>query len=178
MHLRSEQQRLFELLALKGRCFVRLCETDDSLWVSDLPRRGVDCSVLCEEMRSEGFTVRVAQETGLLYADWTDAYWEKALESLPEELPCLPQENDLHELYALCRLWMLQGDRHCAKDRSMVRRALKLTADKSAVLLRAVKTLHGETAVRLRTGGTIDRDAGRVLAQWLNTCANEKECQR
>ena len=174
MNPRAEQQRLFDLLSQQGQCFVRLCGDDSALWVSDLPRRA-NCDGLVEKLRNEGFEVRIAD--GLLYADWTEKNRQKYLSALPTELPALPLRPELHEAYALCRLLLLHPSEEKNRHMPMLRQMVKLTLRQPSDLFRAVRRMHEETAVSIRNGHAAASDAGRVLADWLQHYADEREEQ-
>lgn len=175
MNLKAEQHRLYGLLPADARCFVRVCDDDSALWVSDLPRRTTDCEGLADMLRAAGFKARLDEASRLWYVDWTEERWQEMLNGLPTECPLLPAQNCYHEAYALCRLWLLHPAGRTTENLPMIRRVLKLTADTQQKLLRSVRALHGEAAANLRTGKAPAYDAGRILAAWLNEHAYGKE---
>lgn len=175
MNLKAEQRRLYALMPAEARCFVRVCDDDCALWVSDLPRKVSDCNVLAQRLRKEGFAVWVNESVRLWYIDWTAECWQSQLAELPQEIPALPLQDEYHEAYALCRLWMLHAAPVETEHLPALRRVTKLTSDHKSKMLRAVRSLHEETATRLRKGKTIPHAAGRVLAAWLYEHAYGKE---
>ena len=74
MNLKSEQRRLYALLPQNARCFVRVCDDDSALWVSDLPRKREDCAEMLAKLQTEGFAVRLDEKARLWYIDWTKEY--------------------------------------------------------------------------------------------------------
>jgi len=177
MNLKAEQQRLFALMPAEAHCFVRVCDHDAALWVSDLPRRLADCSAVEKQLKQEGFTAFLDAEAMLWYLDWTQEYWQKKLDELPQELPSLPVKEERHEIYALCRLYLLHPSALENEHLPALRKATKLTAAQPGQRLRAVRSLHEEAAWRLREGKSIAYAAGLVLAAWLSENENGKETQ-
>ena len=168
MNLNAEQQKLYALMPADVRCFVRVCDRDDALWVSDLPRRLADCSEAEKRLKREGFAVRLDADSRLWYVDWSRERWQQMLEGLSNEMPSLPSQEAYHEVYALCRLYLLHPSGLEAEHLPAVRRAIKLTAAQQGQGLRAVRSLHEEAARQLREGKNIAHAAGLVLAAWLN----------
>lgn len=175
MRLKAEQRRLYALLPAEARCFVRVCDDDGALWVSDLPRRMVDCERLKATLRKEGFEVRLDGDARLWYVDWTEERWREMVGELPCELPELPEKDMYHEAYALCRFWLLHPAPLAQEHLPVLRRVTKLTAQPMQKLLRSVRVLHEKAAVQWRSGQTAACDAGRILAAWLNEHAYGKE---
>jgi len=174
MKLKTEQQRLYEILMAEKQCFVRVCEDDGALWVSDLPRK-TDCVDVIEKLRVEGFDGRVADT--LLYVDWTEEQWRKFTAALPESSPALPLPQEVHEAYALCRLLIHHPSERTQAHMPMLRRVVKLTQKKTPCLLKAVRSLYEEAAVQIRNHQTVACDAGRVLAKWIQEYVCEREGQ-
>ena len=176
MDLKSEQKRLFALLNAHARCFVRVCDDDRALWVSDLPRKSQDTLYRADELLAEGFCVWQDEAQRLLYVDLSQEQWQEMLETLPCELPALPKDETLHTAYALCRLWMLHSAQRVDEHMPMLRAAAKLVCESpSKITERKLRALHEESAVRLRNGQTLPCEAGRLLAAWLNKYDSEKE---
>lgn len=165
--LGAEQRRLYDQLPARPRCFVRVCRTDDALWVSDLPRRSADWRETAQKLR--GFVWRLEEASQLLLLDWPTEAWERALASLPERLPALPAREALHPAYALCRLWMLHPGARTEDGMRLLRRVVKLTDGPEQALLREIPLLHQNAAASLRKGAPCGYDAGRWLAGWLLT---------
>lgn len=175
MILKSEQQRLYALMPEASRCFVRVCDHDDALWVSDLPRRMDDCTETEKRLNAEGFSVRLDEKSRLWYVDWTEERWQALLAGWPRELPALPADEAYHEAYALCRLYLLHPSDWEDGHLPAMRKALKLTESRPDPMQRGMRSLYEETAVRLREGKTIAHAAGRILAAWLNAIETGKE---
>lgn len=165
MHLPAEQRRLHDLMP--ARCFVRVCRTDDALWVSDLPRRFSQWRDTVRTLETAGFRCRLRREDGLLSVDLSEGAWLCAVQSLPDSLPVLPAREALHPVYALCRVWMLHPCAWADEPLPVLRRVTKLTSGSEDALLRAVPKLHQEAAQSLREGGPCAYGAGRWLACWL-----------
>ena len=175
MILKTEQQRLYALMPAQARCFVRVCDGNDALWVSDLPRRIPDCTRVEEQLLAEGFAVRLDEASRLWYVDWTMERWQKWADDLPCGIPALPQKEAYHEIYALCRLYLLHPAGWEDEHLPTLRKVLKLTESQPGQMLRGVRALHEEAAARLREKKTIAHAAGRMLAAWL--CEKGKETQ-
>ena len=168
MKLKAEQQRLYELLAKGARCFVRICETDQALWISDLPRKTDHLDSIRQGIEENGFVCELDQETRLWYLDWTPERWKEVLERFSASLPSLPKDDRYHAAYALCRLWLSHPSDICPETLPAVRRMLKLTLQPESKLLRGIASLHEEAAVSLRNAQPIAHAAGCILAGWLN----------
>ena len=172
MNLMAEQKRLYESMPKDARCFVRICDTDQALWVSDLPRRMPDAAQLSEKLAAQGFVCHLDENTRLWYIDWTAQRWEEMLSACPGSLPEFPLEECYHAAYALCRLWMLHPSEH--KNLPVIRRVVKLVCEPESKVLSAIAPLHAQAAADLRSGRPFAFDAGRVLAGWLNERRKEK----
>ena len=172
MSLKLEQKRLYESLPKDTRCFVRVCDTDDALWVSDLPRRIPNAEALAQKLNGQGFICRLDEKKQLWHVDWTEERWQQMLMDYPTGIPDFPVEERYHPAYALCRLWLLHPAERTAGNLPMIRRMLKLTAEPEARLLVCVPALHAQAARSLREGIPSAYDAGRILAGWLN----ERRC--
>lgn len=175
MILKSEQQRLYALMPEGSSCFVRVCDHDAALWVSDLPRRMDDCTETEKRLNQEGFPVRMDEKSRLWYIDWTEERWQTVIDGLPKELPALPADEACHEVYALCRMYLLHPSEWNEEHLPTLRRTLKLTESQPGAMQRGIRALHEEAAIRLREKKTIAHAAGRLLAAWLKETANGKE---
>lgn len=162
--LKHEQQRLFSLLPQDARCFVKLCDDDRALWVSDLPRR----TEKLPDLRAQGYVCELDEQSRLWYIDWTDERRGEMLPPLSDELPALPCEQRHHELYALCRFWLLHPGEWNEETAPIIRRVLKLTAQSDEKLLRAIPALHGMAAEQWRQRRISAHPAGHILHEWLN----------
>lgn len=177
MNLKAEQQRLYALMPAEARCFVRLSDHNDALWVSDLPRRTNVHDETADQLRQAGYDVKLDQTARLWLIDWTGDRWQELLAGLPENCPSLPDEEALHEAYALCRLWLMHPSALNEEHLPMLRRIVKLTAQPKDRLIRSIRALHEETAVLLRRKKSLPHAAGRVLSAWLLEQTNGKETQ-
>ncbi len=176
MDLKSEQKKLFALLNTYARCFVRVCDDDRALWVSDLPRKSQETLYRADELLAEGFCAWEDEAQRLLYVDLSLNKWQELIDSLPCKLPALPKDETLHTAYALCRLWMLHPTQRADEHMPMLRTAAKLVCEApSKTAERKLRTLYEESAVRLRNSQTLPCDAGRLLAAWINNYDSEKE---
>ena len=177
MQLKAEQRRFYQLLPAEARCFVRVCDGDAALWVSDLPRRMSDCDQSLPVLKEAGFLVTADATNGLWYIDWTMERWQAYLSSLPEWWPTLPENDQYHEAYALCRFWLLHPAPLSEQNLPMARRVVKLTAQPAAKMLSAVRLLHQKEAEQLRQGQPVAYPSGRILVNWLYEQACGKENQ-
>ena len=177
MNFNAEQQRLHSLLNEQARCVVRVCDGSHALWVSDLPRRINVYDETSNQLRQAGYDVKLDQTACLWLIDWTWKRWQKLLAGLPENCPSMPDEEALHEGYALCRLWLMHPSALKEEHLPMLRKIVKLTAQPKDRVIRAIRALHEETAVLLRTNESIPYAAGRVLSAWLVEQMNGKEMQ-
>ena len=168
MNLKAEQARLYELIAKENRCFVRVCDSNDALWVSDLPRKTDDLAGAENLLLQNGFMCHLDVQTQLLYVDWTQNRWKEMLSSFSSALPALPQSDRYHAAYALCRLWLSHPSDLSPDTLPAMRRMLKLTQQPQEKLLKSISSLHEEAAVQLRTGKPTAYAAGCILAKWLN----------
>lgn len=168
--LKREQDRLFQALP---KCFVRICRSDDALWVCDLPRRMQNVQEEEEKLRRLGFVCTL--EDGLWKIDWTEERRNALMEAYPERLPDFPLDERYHPAYALCRLWLLHPGKQTDENLPLLRRVLKLACDKEETMLKAIPSLHETAAEHLRRAIPCAHDAGRVLCQWLNDRKEQAE---
>lgn len=166
--LKAKQQQLYELLEKEKRCFVRICDSDDALWVTDLPRKTEKLSDVEKQLLLSGFCCRLDTASRLWYVDPTEAQWEELLKRYPDKIPSMPEDERYHAAYALCRLYLLHPAPLSVCALPAVRRMLKLTMQPEEKLLQKLAVLHGEAAVQLRMGQPVAHAAGRILAGWLN----------
>lgn len=160
------QTAVFNALQKNGaRGFVRICTQDDALWVSDCPRRTRDLSAAEMTLAGLGVKAWLDRESGLWYLDLTEQAWTEMLDSLPECLPELPEDERLHSACALCRLWLLHP--HREKALTQARCVWKRINESDDKILTAVRTLHEEAACALREGRPAGYEAGKILALWL-----------
>lgn len=164
MNLKHEQRRLFALLPMETHCFVKLCDDDRALWVSDLPRR----ADRLPELQPAGFQCEVDERSRLWYIDWTEERRRKVLDALPTEIPAFPAQEAYHEAYALCRWWLIHPGEWNAENAPVIRRVLKLTAQKEERMLTAVPALMQAAAQQWRVNRSSAYPAGQVLCEWLD----------
>lgn len=164
MNLKAEQQRLFSLMPESARCFVKLCGDDRALWVSDLPRRTDELPML----EAAGYECHLDEKSRLWYIDWTQDRREAMMANLPRQAPAFPQDERCHDAYALCRLWLRHPGEWNDDTAPIIRRVLKLTAQKDEKLLAAIPALTGAAAEQLRLGKVSAYPAGQILCEWLN----------
>ena len=175
MKLKTEQSRLYALFPKETRCFVRVCDDDLALWVSDFPRKTENCAGTAGMLREAGYEVLHDQTARLWYIDWTDAYWLQQLESLPEEIPPFPFDDEYHEAYALCRLYMNHSAGFDHGQLATLRRILKLQLETMPKSKRDIRALYEQAALQLRNGQKLPFAAGKLLAAWLNEQMNGRE---
>jgi len=175
MNLKAEQQRLYKLMPEETRCFVRMCDDDRALWVSDLPRRHGHDGETADRLQKAGFSVCYDEKDGLWYIDWTSETWQRILAVLPDSLPAFPAESKYHEIYALCRLWLLHPTPFDENQLPILRRIVKLIAQPKSKMVRAARSLYEEASAQIRLGENVCSAAGRVLAIWLSDHMTGKE---
>ncbi len=178
MKLKAEQRRLYAFLGAQARCFVRVCDDDAALWVSDFPRKSDHTLEMLEQLQMAGFSIRTDDQARLCYIDWTEERWREVMETLPRETPVFPADDKWHETYALCRLLLAHPAPLTADHLPYVRRVMKLAAETPEKLFKASRMLREEAAAQLREGKTIANAAGWVLAAWLNEQSDRKETQQ
>ncbi len=159
LDLKTEQEQLYQLFCQRNaRCFLRVDQSDEALWVTDLPRRSQEKDAWRETLKQHG--VRCMEDpAGLWHLDWTEAEWERRMALLPTEMPKLPDEENEHDAYALCRFGLLHPAPADRESRFFLRKVLKGKSD--------LRTLHETAAEALRAGQPIAYDAARVLAATL-----------
>lgn len=164
---KAEQQRLRDALPEDVRCFVRVCRTDDALWISDLPRHAAITDALVDGMTQQGFCCRLDEKSRMWYVDCTLLRWQDLLGPLPTEA-AFPALERYHAAYALCRLWLSHPAELNEQSMPLLRRLAKLTAGPEDQLLDAVPVLHQTAAMHMRMGVPSAYGAGLMLADWLN----------
>ena len=161
----DQQAAVYAALRPYGRCFVRLCGTDDALWATNLPRMTADLRPAEAALQALG--CRCQWKNGLGYIDWTDGRWRQELAGLPCAVPPWPK-NDAHlPVYALCRLWLAHPSPLESQPMDVLRAVRKLTWQSPAALLNKTAALHEAAAGRLRSRQPMAHGAGQMLAQWL-----------
>jgi len=164
---KTEQQRLHSILAEDARCFVRICRTDDALWISDLPRHAAITEALTDHMAQQGFGCRLDEKSRMWHIDCTQQRWRKLLAPLPAEA-VFPACERYHSAYALCRLWLSHPAELDEQSMPLLRRVAKLSAEPEERMLDAIPVLHETAAMHLRMGIPSAYGAGLLLADWLN----------
>lgn len=170
MMLKSEQRRLFALMLENARCFIRLCDDDCALWVSDLPRRTDELP----DLTAHGYLCTLDENCRLWYIDWTEKRRCEMLQTLSGQLPPFPKHEKHHEAYALCRFWLMHSGVWDDRTAPLIRRVLKLTAQSDDQLLRAIPALHGMAAEMWRNGRVSAYPAGQILCDWLKRKENDE----
>ena len=158
----AEQAAVYAALRPYGRCFVRLCDKDDALWVTNLPRMTPDAHGA--EAALQALDCRCREENGLWYIDWTADRWRRELEGLPQTAPPWPERDELLPVYALCRLWLAHPAPLESQPMDVLRAVRKLTWQSPA---QKAAALHEAAAARLRSRQPMAYGAGQMLAQWL-----------
>lgn len=162
--LRAAQQAVYQMISsIHPRAFVRLCKEDCALWVSDLPRH-------CSEMqliRNADFHSWVDTERNLLYLDWSEETWKRQINMLPETLPLFPQNEKLHDAYALCSLLMAHPGQYSQTELPFLRKMLKTIFASPHKMAQCCNEMREETASMLRKGDKTPYSVGRLLASWL-----------
>ena len=164
--LKTEQQRIYERMrSLGARGFLRICREDDALWVSDAARRECRLAEIIAALEREGIDSRIDAENGLWYLDWSAARWEAFADELPLQPPALPEAEELHEAYALCRLYLAHP--HAQRNLRPARRLLKLVDGPADRLLKEIPAMTEQAAQNIRQGLPAGFEAGQLLAAWL-----------
>lgn len=171
---KAEQQRLRHALPDGVRCFVRVCRTDDALWISDLPRHMEMTVALEQALKKQGFCCRLDEKSRMWYVDCTLQRWQELLAPLPTEA-AFPALERYHPAYALCRLWLSHPAELNEQSMPLLRRVAKLTMETEERLLDAIPALHQTAAMHLRMGVPSAYGAGRMLADWLNERKEPKQ---
>jgi len=143
--------------------FVRVCRQKDALWVSDCPRRTKDLSAAEQALAALEVRARLDEENRLWYLDLTERKWREMLQGLSFEMPCLPDDERLHPVFALCRLWLLHPHQEMALE--PVRAVWKWMNKPEDC--KEIRMLHEEAACALRQGKPAGYEAGKLLALWL-----------
>lgn len=164
--LREAQAGVFSALQTGAPCFLRICLTDDALWVSDLPRRLQDVSAVKEALLGLGVGCREAN--GLWKLDWLPERYAALAEALPKAVPPLPWDGALHEAYALCRLLLIHPAPVPQQPVEPVRAVLKLPQKPAGEQLQAIRALAGQCAAGLRMHRPLPTMAGGLLAERLS----------
>lgn len=163
------QRAVYEALreASGVSCFVRLCASDDALWVTDLPRRTESVEAARKALDALGVRCMEDGAGGLWRLDWPPDGWRERLGALPAQPPPFPRDEALHPAYALCRLLLSHPAPLERQPMEQVRAVFKRASGAPEALLGLVSPLHGESARRLRAGEPVAHDAGRVLSDWI-----------
>ena len=164
--LKTEQQRIYERMrSLGARGFLRVCREDDALWVSDAARRECSLPEIIGALENDGIRSRIDGRTGLWYLDWSDTRWEVFVGGLPSQPPAFPKDERLHDVYALCRLYLAHP--HAQKNLRPLRSVLKLLEGPEEQLLQDVPQMMQEAARCIRQDQPAGYETGRLLAAWL-----------
>ena len=155
MDLHSEQEKIHSVIG----GFLRTDRSDDALWVSDYPRRNADGEDAQEKLKALGVICMLDEKAKLWRLDWTEEKWDELIRALPLTPPPIPEEEQLHAAYALCRFALAHPAPRTQESLRMLRAVLKGT--------KTIRQLHQEAAQARRAGCPIAYDAGRLLAAQL-----------
>lgn len=166
--LHNAGQLAFRLLSEESEhhFFVRIASQNDCLWVCDLPRFTQNTEQMEKMLLLHGMVCLLDSDTKLWHIDWTAVQYQRILGDLPSALPNLPQNEELHPAYALCRL-LLYAKQVDNQPLPIVRNVWKLSEERPSVLLRAIPRLHAQCAQLQRLHKPLPYSAGRILATWL-----------
>lgn len=155
MDLHSDQERIHQIVG----GFLRIDRSDDTLWVSDFPRRNADMYEAEERLREFGVRCVLDEKARLWHLDWTEKKWKEITAALPQSIPSFPVDERLHTAYAFCRFALLHPGKPTDESRRMLRTVMKGSAD--------FLKLYEEASQALRKGQPVAYDAGRFLAAKL-----------
>ena len=150
MVLKSEQRRLYALLPQEARCFVRVCDDDSALWVSDLPRKYEAIEDVADKLLNAGFEVQLDDNSRLWYIDWAWEAWIGVAGAQSCEMPQFPEHDAWHGTYALCRFLLSHPAEMEEGHLPFLRRVLKSMEQPQNKMQHSIRKLHEEAAVQLR----------------------------
>ena len=153
--------------ALGDRCFLRWSRDDDSLWVSDLPRRSGELGATEEHLLAMGVRCSLYEQTRLWSIDLTLERYRALVEAMPSDITPLPRDDRLHAVYSLCRLLLLHPAPLEDQPLWPLRCVLKRMEGSDQAMLDAIPRIHESCAAWLRKGQPLPTAAGRALLQWL-----------
>ncbi|MDD3334791.1 MAG: hypothetical protein PHI98_04650 [Eubacteriales bacterium] len=165
--LTREQSAVYRAVSAYGSCFVKACATDDALWVCDLPRRMSELEEPENELKALGVCCHLDPKTRLWLLDWDANSYRLLEERLPKAPPPTLKNPQWAEAYALCRLLLLHSAPLEEQPMTMIRQTMKLPTRPENEQIRAIRTLHGQCAQRLRLREALPSLAGGLLAAWL-----------
>ena len=155
---------------LGGRAFVKLCDTDDALLVSDAPKRmdGQALAGALTRLAQAGYTAQTTPR-GLLAIDWTESRWQELFEqNITAGEPALPQNEALHACYALATLLLLHPAPPAQQPKLLLRNLLKAACRKGG-LAAAAPPMLAACAQRLRMHQALPTAAASLLVAVLHT---------
>lgn len=172
------QNEAFEALRTYGNapCFLRVSLTNDALWVCDLPRRSADPSGAQKALETLGVVCRMDAHARLWRLDASQERYAAWNAALPKDVPALPEDDRLHEAYALCRLLLLHPSPIECQPMDWNRAALKQSTATALDMERFVAPAHAACAGLLRSNAPLPSMAGGVLAQWLVRQPSNARC--
>lgn len=160
-------QEIRELLGEKG--FLRLYGPEPFLYISDAPRRVSADALLSmrQSLREHGFETQV-EPKNLLLIDLQPTRWKTLLDSFePAGELSFPQDETLHGVYALARLFKRHPSEFSKQPMEMIRVVLKRYAEKGGLQALAPQ-LTARCAEKLRCGQSLPSALADVLYVWLS----------
>ncbi|MFH1512255.1 MAG: hypothetical protein ABIG45_02755 [Bacillota bacterium] len=165
-------QELRRILGKQG--FLRLYGQDQTLYVSDAPRRVPKETLerIQHTMREHGFAAET-DSANLLCIDLQPARWKELLYSFPHlgGVP-FPDDERLHVVYALARLLSRHPAEFELQPMELIRAALKQYGRKDGLIALAPQML-ARCAEKLRRGEPLPSGLSHVLDTWLSEWAEE-----
>ena len=146
------------------RFFLRDARDDGALWVCDLPRMGGVLRGPLKALASLGIRCEWDERARLWRLDYTIERYQTMLAPLPMSPPKLPQNEALHDAYALCALLLCHPAPLNDQPMETIRRVLKAGRHGMA---RVAREVSAQTALRLRQRLAPAHAAGRLLSLWL-----------
>ena len=161
---------------LGSGCFVKRNARDNSLFISDAPRRLSPANLVQAEdaLLHAGFTVHAGRDK-LWLIDWTLERWHGWMARYAEVPPStLPTQEARLEVYALERLLRAHPTAVEAQPLWMLRAMLK-RVDRPGALAAVAPQLLKHCAQRLRLHQPLPSGGAGLLAAWLQACGEEDE---
>lgn len=162
----TRQQELWQLLCSYAEKppMLRLSRSDDCFWVCDLPRRESDPSAARAALARAGFAILPHTADGLWHIDLPP---EDTLFCIQAKMPVLPQKQEQHTLYALCRLLLAHPAPLSRQPMDLVRALMKLTLLEPKETARQALRLYSLCAARLNRRQPLPAAACGLLVQTL-----------
>jgi len=164
-----------ELAALLGsECFLRKANADNTLFVTDAPRRfGMEKLGKLENALAENGFIAEPADNGLWLIDMTAERYRRMLASYQTETPAPFPDNDRFlDVYALAELLGAHPAPWAKQPLEMIRTMLKHCAGPTE-LPAAAPGLLETCAVRLRGRQPLPYNAAGLLRRWLKQTLKE-----